>query len=52
MKKKIEKLNLEEYFGFIGEPIEYKAPNNYLFKSIEDKINEIIKKLNQYEKRE
>lgn len=46
----IEKINLEEYVGFIGEPEKYQHPMNYNLKRVEDKINEIIDKLNEEEK--
>uniref|UniRef100_A0A6H1ZFF3 Uncharacterized protein n=1 Tax=viral metagenome TaxID=1070528 RepID=A0A6H1ZFF3_9ZZZZ len=41
-KQQIEKLDLEKYIGFIDEPKEYKAPQEYLLKMIQDKINELI----------
>ena len=44
---KIERLDLEEYVGFIGEPQQYKNPHEYNLKRIENKINEIIDSLNK-----
>jgi len=44
-KREIKKLDLQEYIGYIGEPKEYRAPQEYLLKMIEDKINEIIKEI-------